>query len=425
MTYIKYPNTRMYWSSEPGLRMDQIANVMSVNRFSEIKRYLHFINNLSAPNLNDRYWKIRPVLEILHKTFHDCASPTENISIDEMMIPFKGKSNLKQYIQSKPKKWGFKIWVQANSNGYVNCFEPYQASTQDRSKYGPIGDSVLNLCHALHGKNHKLFMDNLFTSLPLIRQLRSLGIWVIGTVRMNRIGQIQTSLVPGKMLQRGSCTMATSKDNITVLRWIDKREVHMISSYAGAEPFDEILRYDKKEKTKIPITRPFCIQEYNKSMGGVDFMDRLISHYPHGFKNKKWYLRIFFQFLNIAIVNSWILYRQSQNPPLSLLCFKASIATSLTQLNSISDRLKKRGRPSNSPCASPSPVLLKKKTREGQNKSIPEIRYDGQNHWPKKYEMKSALRCHDDLCRSRTRYKCSKCDEPVCPECMEHFHSRK
>jgi len=22
-------------------------------------------------------------------------------------------------------------------------------------------------------------------------------------------------------------------------------------------------------------------------MGGVDFMDRLISHYPHGFKNKK------------------------------------------------------------------------------------------------------------------------------------------
>lgn len=279
------------------------------------------------------------------------------------MIPFKGKSHLKQYIQSKPKMWGFKIWVQANSNGYVNCFEPYQASTQDRNKYGPIGDSVLNLCHALHGKNHKLFMDNLFTSLSLIRQLRSLSIWVIGTVRMNRIGQIQTSLVPGKMLQRGSCTMATSKDNITVLRWIDKREVHMISSYAGAEPFDEILRYDKKEKTMIPITRPFCIQEYNKCMGGVDFMDRLISHYPHGFKKKKWYLRIFFQFLNTSIVNSWILYRQSQNPPLSLLRFKASIATSLTQLNSTSDRLKKRGRPSNSPCASPSPVLLKKNQR--------------------------------------------------------------
>lgn len=39
--------------------------------------------------------------------------------------------------------------------------------------------------------------------------------------------------------------------------------------------------------------------------------------------------------------------------------------------------------------------------------------------------MKSALWCHDDQCRSRTRYKCSKCDEPVCPECMENFHTQK
>jgi hypothetical protein len=50
MTYIKYLNTRMYWSSEPGRRMDQITNVICVNRFSEIKCYLHFTNNLSALN---------------------------------------------------------------------------------------------------------------------------------------------------------------------------------------------------------------------------------------------------------------------------------------------------------------------------------------------------------------------------------------
>lgn len=104
MSYIKYPNNRMYWSiSEPGIRMDRIANAMSVNRFREIKRYLHFTNNLSIRNSNDRYWKIRPVLDILHQTFHDCAS-IENVSIDEMIIPFKGKSHLKQYIKSKPKE---------------------------------------------------------------------------------------------------------------------------------------------------------------------------------------------------------------------------------------------------------------------------------------------------------------------------------
>jgi hypothetical protein len=99
--------------------------------------------------------------------------------------------------------------------------------------------------------------------------------------------------------------MATSKDNITVLCWIDKRIVHMISSYAGAEPFDEILRYDKKEKTKIPITRPFCIQEYNKCMGGVDFMDCLISIYLitilTALKTKNGTFEYFFNFLILRL----------------------------------------------------------------------------------------------------------------------------
>jgi len=61
------------------------------------------------------------------------------------------------------------------------------------------------------------------------------------------------------------------KINITVVRWMNKKEVHMISSYAGAEPIDEIVRYDKKEKTRIKVDRPFYIQEYNKFMGGSRF----------------------------------------------------------------------------------------------------------------------------------------------------------
>jgi len=45
MTYIKYPNVRMYWFSQEGLRMDLIADAMSYNRFSEVKRYINFVDN--------------------------------------------------------------------------------------------------------------------------------------------------------------------------------------------------------------------------------------------------------------------------------------------------------------------------------------------------------------------------------------------
>jgi len=93
------------------------------------------------------------------------------------MVPFKGKSYLKQYLKSKPKKWGFKIWVQASTSGYVHYFEMYQdASNSKRTEFGLIGDTVVNLCHAIHEKNHKLFMDNLFTSVPLLRKLRSFNV---------------------------------------------------------------------------------------------------------------------------------------------------------------------------------------------------------------------------------------------------------
>lgn len=49
---------------------------------------------------------------MLHDSFHAAASPDEHIAIDEMIIPFKGRSGLKQYMKAKPKKWGFKVWVQ-------------------------------------------------------------------------------------------------------------------------------------------------------------------------------------------------------------------------------------------------------------------------------------------------------------------------
>lgn len=291
MTYIKYPNVRMYWSSLKGLRMDMIADIMTVNRFAEIKRFLHFENNLNqvTPNI-DKFWKLRPIIDMLHDSFHAAADAEEHVAIDEMMVPFKGRSHLKQHLKSKPKKWGFKIWVQANTNGYINCFELYQgASSNKKSNFGPVGDSVLKLCHKLHDNNHTLFMDNLFTSLPLLRQLKKYKIETVGTLRINRANDVHNTLVDPKLLNRGACSISTSNDNISILRKKDTKIFHTISTYAAAEPEDIVQRYDRKEKKYIEVNRPFVIKEYNNFMGGVDLMDRMIAHYPHGFKNRKWY----------------------------------------------------------------------------------------------------------------------------------------
>ena len=288
MTFIKYPQVRMYWSSIEALRMNMIAKSMSVNRFEEIKWFIHFVNNDDKEDpVRDRYWKIRPIANMLYQTFHDAVSPTEHQSVDEMLVPFKGRSLLKQYLKGKPKKWGFKIWVRASVHGYVHCFELYEgAKTDTRSELGPVGDTVVRLCHGTDKKNHKLFIDNLFTSIPLLENLKAQDILVVGTVRLNRIPDVQKKLVNGKELSRGSCSIATSNSNMTAVRWKDTKEVHMLSTYAGAEPEDEVQRWDRKEKNIVTISRPFAIAEYNKFMGGVDLIDRIIAHYPLASKTK-------------------------------------------------------------------------------------------------------------------------------------------
>ena len=39
--------------------------------------------------------------------------PEKNISIDESMVPCYGRHGGKQYIQNKPVKFGYKLWVAA------------------------------------------------------------------------------------------------------------------------------------------------------------------------------------------------------------------------------------------------------------------------------------------------------------------------
>ena len=418
MTYIKYPAYRMYWSSTPGLRFEMIADAMSLKRYEEIKRYLHFTNNLNIPDDNkDSFIKIRPLLDKLSTSFAEAAEPTEFLSIDEMIIPFKGRHRMKQYIKSKPKKWGFKVWVRASANGYVSKFKMYQSADKSTvSNLGVIGDTVMRLCQDIVGKNHKIFMDNLFTSIPTINSLKTKDIYVVGTIRTNRLQGAGEKLVDTKVLLktgRGSSSVATSSDNISVIRWSDNKIVHMISSFCGQEPQDSAQRWDRKTKKHVEVSRPQCIIQYNRFMGGVDMTDRMVAHYPHGVKFKKYYMRIVYHFLNVATVNAWLLFKEKKNLKMSLLDFKASVAATLIQLNQGG---KKRGRPSSqAETSAPS-------KKKAWVKTAVEIRTNNVGHYPMKKEYKNPPRCHDKNCKKRTRYACKKCNEPVCPECMEEFH---
>ena len=52
--------------------------------------------------------------------------PHKQLSVDEAMIKFKGRSSLKQYKPKKPIKRGINMWCRADSvNGYLCNFGMY------------------------------------------------------------------------------------------------------------------------------------------------------------------------------------------------------------------------------------------------------------------------------------------------------------
>ena len=110
--------------------------------------------------------------------------------VDEQMVPFKGSSSLKQYVPSKPHKYGYKFFVLCDAKGIIYNFEIYSGKINPCENYPNLGASsniVLKLCEVIPSNlNHLLYCDNWFTSYPLLHELSQRGIYCLGTVRSNR-----------------------------------------------------------------------------------------------------------------------------------------------------------------------------------------------------------------------------------------------
>ena len=64
-------------------------------------------------------------------------------------------------------------------------------------------------------------------------------------------------------------------------------------------------------------------------MGGVDKHDMLRQIYGINRKSVKWWHRLFFCLLVMAVVNAFIIYRESTGSPLSLLDFRCEVGLGL------------------------------------------------------------------------------------------------
>ena len=99
----------------------------------------------------------------------------------------------------------------------------------------------------------------------------------------------------------------TYNDLIVSKRILDRKHVTLLSTVYSCK---EIDLGRKHWKTKEAVTKQEIIHYYNKYMGGVDSNDQLMQYSPFSRQTVKWWKKFFFHLLNLAIVNSFILYRE-------------------------------------------------------------------------------------------------------------------
>ena len=202
--YVDLPRRRMFWEQASDVDNELACSLMSRDRFQEIMKYIHFNDNTQL-DPEDKYSKVRPLMDHLNMKFVDTFCGEEELDVDESMVPCYGRHGCKQFIRNKPIHFGYKIWCLNAPLGYLVKFIPYQEKGSVTDKELGLGGSVVvDLLSVLSEEDkYKVYFDNFFTSL--VDKLTEKKIGATGTVRENRIEKCPiTGVKEMKKKERGT-----------------------------------------------------------------------------------------------------------------------------------------------------------------------------------------------------------------------------
>lgn len=433
MSCLKFPQIKMYWA---GLtRVERITKSMTRKRFFSIRSHLKVVvdNDVSEETRrNDKLWKVKPLADKIRNT---CLSLERRpvVAIDEQMIPFTGVCAVKQFVRGKPNPEGLKNFVCATPEGLILDFEIYQGkgtlleACDVNLGVGP--SAVIRLTRSLK-PGTQVFVDRFFTTIPLLEYLLNKNIVCTGTIMKSRIPSAVhlTSEKIIKKFPRGFTEQTVRNDGkINVVQWFDQKPIIIASTGLGEQPTDICKRWSKKESKYLQVPRPNIIKCYNNSMGGIDLIDRMISYYRMSARTKKWTVKTILHLIDLAVANSWILYREDrkklEDMPreiLQFLAFKLEVANFFLTDNQNSNEDQEN-----------SMQALRLTTRnnlEGYASSPRRPSTPRRTmHLPQLARIKNSMRCKHNNCQKKTKFFCETCKAYLCVttdrNCFYDFHS--
>ena len=137
--------------------------------------------------------KIEPFIDMLCHRYTEIYCPPPEISIDEMVVGFKGRWKFKQCNTSKPSKYHIKSFgLCDSSNGYVLNLLTYYGS---QTSYDPATDpnsvvsvKIFDELLSCVGKGYHVYADRWYVTKALVDYMLVKGHFFTGMVLSNRVG---------------------------------------------------------------------------------------------------------------------------------------------------------------------------------------------------------------------------------------------
>lgn len=150
-------------------------------------------------------------------------------------------------------------------------------------------------------RGHCVAADNYFTTFKVAVDLLEKKTTYIGTMKSNK---------------RELPASVKNKERLYNSKFYENDNGLVLSVYQGSKKKNVILLSSHHEKVFIDPEelilkkKPNTIIDYNNTKFGVDSLDQMARFYSVKAPTRRWPLQIFYNILNLASINSWVLYKK-------------------------------------------------------------------------------------------------------------------
>ena len=311
-----------YWKDDDFLGCVGFKSVMSRDRYAKLTQYLHLNSAASRQHRDHPEYhpinRVKPLYDVSRANFKEFYQHSTEISIDEAMKGFKGRTELRQYMPAKPEKFGIKFWARCDGRtSYMSDYVLYTGKrdrTPMQQRFG-LGYSVVHsLTRDLVGLNHHIYHDRFFTSVQLAEAMLEEDIYTCGTVNSNRKDlppplRVKKAALRRELPNRGD-SVSYFKDSLNVTAWNDNNIVMILHNNSSSDP----VRCERQVgRQRMMIPQPKAISDYNQFMNGVDLHDQLRKRYACGRPSKKYWKYLLWFIVDCCRVNAYIVYKESSS----------------------------------------------------------------------------------------------------------------